>query len=165
MDPRLGDTDFLKVTRLISGRAGIRTQGGMTSNLELLTTSSMACLFHLSGKLGFIFFFLFSTSCSALLRADFVLKQAFSTWQQGWPHQLGICEIPSMWASQKETRCNNGPGEGSAVSSLQSGHLTDNSLFCASMLLLHQEMESISFPPESEMVFSNTVTEVTFWDF
>lgn len=45
--------------------------------------------------------------------------------------------------------------------------VTNVSLLCVSILLLHQEIESVSFPPESEMLFPNqyTVTEVTSWGF
>lgn len=39
--------------------------GRMTPNLELLTTSSVASLFHLSGKLSFTIFS--PTSCPAFL--------------------------------------------------------------------------------------------------
>ena len=41
-DLRLGDINFSKVTWLISKRTRIRTQGGMTPNLEPLTTSLSA---------------------------------------------------------------------------------------------------------------------------
>lgn len=117
MDPKLGEIDFLKVTGLVSGRVEIGTQGGRTPDLKLLTTSSPASLFHLSGTLRFTRF-----SPSVFLWAGSVLKQTFSTWPQGWPQQLWVCGISSIFAFQKETRYNNGPGEGSVVSSPHSAH-------------------------------------------
>lgn len=45
--------------------------------------------------------------------------------------------------------------------------VANNAVLCVSTLLLHQEVDSISLPLESEVVFSDqpNVTDVTFWDF
>lgn len=156
MDPKLGDIDFLEVKWLVRAEPRLElSQGGRTPDLELLTTSSSASLFHLSGTLSFTHF----SPPLALFFIWAVLKQTFSTWQQGRPQQLWVCRIPSIFAFQKDTRYSNGPGEGSAVSSQHSAH--QQCSCCVSTV------ESISSSLASEVVSSDqpNVTEVTFWDF
>lgn len=56
MHPKPGEIDFLEVTWLVSSSAEIRTQDGRIPDLKLLTPSSPASLFHLSGTVSFTHF-------------------------------------------------------------------------------------------------------------
>lgn len=157
MHPRLGDTDFLKATWLISGRARIRTQGGMTANFELLTSSSTGSLFHLSGKLGFIIFF-FSSLTPLSSGPTLFSRRLFPHGSRDGPGSSGLVGL----LVHRLLRSRLG-----VIMVRSCKVVTDNAPFCVTMPLLSQGVESLSFPPESEMVFLNqdTVTEVTFWDF